>query len=68
MCPVFRAAAAKSIWNGPLRKKCGLPQCLPVARELGETSLMFLVHPTLLDVHIEMTCDAVQRVMEFATA
>ena len=43
-------------------------QCLPVARELGETSLMFLVHPTLLDVHMEMTCDAVQRVMELATA
>lgn len=41
---------------------------LPVARELGETSLMFLVHPTLLDAHIEMTCDTVQRVMEQATA
>ena len=41
---------------------------LPVARELGETSLMFLVHPTLLDVHIEMTCDTVKRVMELATA
>jgi len=41
---------------------------LPVARELGETSLMFLVHPTLLDVHIEMTCDVVKRVMELATA
>ena len=41
---------------------------LPVARELGETSLMFLVHPTLLDVHIEMTCDVVKRVMEMATA
>jgi dTDP-4-amino-4,6-dideoxygalactose transaminase len=41
--------------------------CLPVARELGETSLMFLVHPTLLDVHIEMTCNAVKRVVELAT-
>jgi dTDP-4-amino-4,6-dideoxygalactose transaminase len=41
---------------------------LPVARELGETSLMFLVHPTLLDIHIEMTCDTVKRVMELATA
>jgi hypothetical protein len=39
-----------------------------VARELGETSLMFLVHPTLLNVHIDMTCDAVKRVMELATA
>ena len=41
---------------------------LPVARELGETSLMFLVHPTLFDAHIEMTCDTVRRVMEMATA
>jgi dTDP-4-amino-4,6-dideoxygalactose transaminase len=44
------------------------PQCLPVARELGETSLMFLVHPTLLDAHIETTCDTVERVMKMATA
>jgi dTDP-4-amino-4,6-dideoxygalactose transaminase len=41
---------------------------LPVARELGETSLTFLVHPTLLDIHIEMTCETVKRVMELATA
>jgi dTDP-4-amino-4,6-dideoxygalactose transaminase len=41
---------------------------LPVARELGETSLMFLVHPTLLEAHIDRTCDAVMRVMELATA
>lgn len=41
---------------------------LPAARELGETSLMFLVHPTLLDIHIEMTCETVKRVIELATA
>jgi dTDP-4-amino-4,6-dideoxygalactose transaminase len=41
---------------------------LPVARELGETSLMFQVHPTLLDVHIDMTCETVQRVLDRATA
>ncbi len=43
-------------------------QPLPVARELGETSLMLLVHPTLSDLHIEKTCEAVGRVMELATA
>lgn len=32
---------------------------LPVARELGETSLMFLVHPTLEDEHIQQVCDAI---------
>jgi hypothetical protein len=41
---------------------------LPVARELGETSLMFLVHPTLTRDHIAMTCDAVAQVMSEATA
>jgi dTDP-4-amino-4,6-dideoxygalactose transaminase len=40
---------------------------LQVARELGETSLMFLVHPTQLDAHIDKTCDTVRRVMEAAT-
>ena len=29
---------------------------LPVAKELGETSLMFLVHPTLTREEIELTC------------
>jgi dTDP-4-amino-4,6-dideoxygalactose transaminase len=43
------------------------PARFPVARELGETSLMFLVHPTLLDIHLEMTCETVKRVIELAT-
>jgi dTDP-4-amino-4,6-dideoxygalactose transaminase len=38
-------------------------QRLPVARELGETSLMFLVHPTLEAEHIEKTCDVLTEVM-----
>lgn len=40
--------------------------CLPVAHELGETSLMFLVHPTLLREHIDKTCDVVSEVMKQA--
>jgi dTDP-4-amino-4,6-dideoxygalactose transaminase len=39
---------------------------LPVARELGETSLMFLVHPTLEDVQIESICEAITTVMRRA--
>ena len=35
---------------------------LPVARKLGEDSLMFLVHPTLTDAEISQTCDAIGRV------
>ena len=36
---------------------------LPNARELGETSLMFLVHPTLGASHLDQTCGALQTVM-----
>lgn len=36
---------------------------LPVAKKLGETSLMFLVHPTLTKEEIEKTCNTVCDVM-----
>lgn len=40
---------------------------LPVAKTLGETSLMFLVHPTLTDAEISKTCDAIRQVMALAS-
>lgn len=40
---------------------------LPVARELGETSLMFLVHPTLTEEEVGKTCEAITAVMRQAT-
>jgi dTDP-4-amino-4,6-dideoxygalactose transaminase len=40
---------------------------LPVARELGEASLMFLVHPTLSDRDMGDTADAVEKVLACAT-
>jgi len=39
---------------------------LPVAKQLGETSLMFLVHPTLTEEHISKTCKALREVMSIA--
>jgi dTDP-4-amino-4,6-dideoxygalactose transaminase len=42
-------------------------QRLPVARELGETSLMFLVHPTLEQKDMEDICRAVEKVMRAAS-
>ncbi|AXS82508.1 DegT/DnrJ/EryC1/StrS family aminotransferase [Marinobacter sp. Arc7-DN-1] len=39
---------------------------LPVARELGETSLMFLVHPTLTEAEINKTCAVLTEVMKKA--
>ena len=37
---------------------------LPVARQLGETSVMLLVHPTITPVQIELACDVVRGVIE----
>ncbi|MCF5666984.1 DegT/DnrJ/EryC1/StrS aminotransferase family protein [Pseudomonas marginalis] len=37
------------------------------AKELGETSLMFLVHPTLTAQEIELTCKVLATVMQQAT-
>lgn len=41
---------------------------LPVARELGETSLMFLVHPTLKPSEIELSCSVIAEVFALAQA
>ena len=41
---------------------------LTAARELGETSLMFLVHPTLTAEEITKTVDAIHRVLSQASA
>lgn len=36
---------------------------LAIAQELGETSLMFLVHPTLTTAEIEKTCKVINQVL-----
>lgn len=38
-------------------------QRLANAKELGETSLMFLVHPTVTQDEINLTCQAIEKVM-----
>lgn len=42
------------------------PEGLPVARELGRTSLMFLCHPTLTEAEIDLTCRVLSEVMSLA--
>ena len=41
---------------------------LPVAKELGETSIMFLVHPTLTQDEIQKTCEVIEQVMTRASS
>jgi dTDP-4-amino-4,6-dideoxygalactose transaminase len=43
------------------RKRCA------IARELGESSLMFLVHPTLTEANMDDTSEVVRQVMLQAT-
>ena len=50
-----------------VRENLGPAKPLPVARELGETSLMFLVHPTLSEQDMHNTCDAVEKIMAHAS-
>lgn len=47
---------------------CQPVQPLVNAIALGETSLMFLVHPTLTGAEIDKTCAVIRNVMESATA
>lgn len=49
----------KAFDNTGLRPK----QRLKVAKELGETALMFLVHPTLREANVLDTCRTVEKVM-----
>ncbi len=58
-----RAIDASQGEEGPRETK---RERLPVARQLGETSLMFLVHPTLTAQEINATCQAVAEVMQKA--
>lgn len=43
------------------------PERLPVARELGETSLMFLTHPTMSDEEVDAACVAIEEVLTRST-
>jgi dTDP-4-amino-4,6-dideoxygalactose transaminase len=41
-------------------------QRLPVARELGETSLMFLTHPTITDAELDKYCQTIHATLSEA--
>ena len=57
---IYRELAFERAGFGPAERH-------PVAAELGETALMFLVHPTLNDAAIERTVEVVNDVLEAAT-
>lgn len=62
--PCFSGSCSEVYLEAAFSHSAFRPQSpLPVARELGETSIMFLVHPTLKDGEIEATCLALKQVM-----
>lgn len=65
--PCFSGSCSE-IYKEKAFVKAGLSprQPLKTARELGETSLMFLVHPTLSEKDMYDTCAAIKKVMHHA--
>jgi dTDP-4-amino-4,6-dideoxygalactose transaminase len=65
--PCFSGTCAEIYLEKAFDRTGWRPQSrLPVSRELGETSLMFLVHPNLDGEHIDRTCTALADVMQCA--
>ena len=62
--PCYAGSAAEIYLEKAFRDAgLGPAQRLPVAQELGETSLCFLCHPTLTDEHVEGAIEVVVGVM-----
>jgi dTDP-4-amino-4,6-dideoxygalactose transaminase len=65
--PCFVGSCSEIYLEGAFPESLRPPERLPVARELGETALMFLVHSTLSELDMQDTADAVEKVMACAT-
>jgi len=57
---IYLEKAFLNLGLGPARR-------LPVAKELGETSLMFMVHPTLGKKEMLLTCEVVKKILSRAS-
>ena len=65
--PCFSGSCSEIYLEKAFSEEMRPPERLPTAREVGETSLMFLVHPTLTERDMLDTCRAVEKVFEVAT-
>lgn len=64
--PCFSGACSEIYREEAFASELRPQKRLPVAMQLDETSLMFLVHPTLTVADMLDTCRAVQKVLSFA--
>ena len=61
--PCYQGSCSEVYFEKAFEKLSVRPsQRLPVAKALGETSLMFLCHPTLTEEEIEKTCLVIKQV------
>jgi hypothetical protein len=65
--PCFVGSCSEVYLEAAFAEELRPPRRLPVARQLGETSLMFLVHPTLTEGDMGDAAAAVAKVMAHAT-
>jgi dTDP-4-amino-4,6-dideoxygalactose transaminase len=61
--PCFTGSCSEIYLEKAFAPELRPPERLRVAKELGETSLMFLVHPTLSETEMHDTCRAVAKVL-----
>ena len=65
--PVFQGSCAEVYRERAFTdRSIGPRQPLPVAQELGETSIAFLTHPTLTDADLLHVCETFREVMTMA--
>ncbi len=61
ICPeIYLEKAFENCSNQPKTR-------LTTAKELGETSMMFLIHPTLTGQELQKTCDVIRKVAKMAS-
>lgn len=66
--PCYQGSCSEVYLEKAFDNTCWRPvKRLPVALELGETTLMWLVHPTLTDAEILKTCTVIQQIMSQAS-
>jgi dTDP-4-amino-4,6-dideoxygalactose transaminase len=66
--PLFQGSCSEVYLEGAFANTGWRPKSrLPNAKELGETSLMFLTHPTLTDDELDRCCDTFLEVLLLAS-
>jgi dTDP-4-amino-4,6-dideoxygalactose transaminase len=65
--PTFVGSCSDAYRGKAFVKERRYPGRLPIAKELADSSLMFLVHPTLEIENVEYACEVIEKVMASAT-